>query len=98
MALLETATEQQLRAQLEKVVSERKAAEALNRRRRLEAIREHAQTFLLLAPDHDRTSCSDNNPCNSFEGCARCILLKPDTLYDEFDVNLSFRRVRDEEY
>lgn len=38
-------------------------------------------TLLLLVPEHDRTSCSDENPCNPGGGghparCIRCALLR----------------------
>lgn len=48
---------------------------------------ETKQLIDALAPDHDRSSCSDDNPCNAFgydgesgvftsSGCTRCSLMR----------------------
>ncbi len=45
----------------------------------LDALRRNDELLNLLAPDHERTSCSDEDPCNMTRhnviDCVRCALL-----------------------
>ncbi len=64
----------------------------------LDELRQNHVLLNLLAPDHERTSCSDADPCNPTKlggrvDCVRCSLLywleHPETLPDSF--RLEFR-------
>jgi len=43
---------------------------------RAELVISHIDSLLALTPNHDRTSCSDDNLMNTDRGCARCVLLE----------------------
>jgi len=97
-AVLAGATNAQLRAEIER----RRKEHVENEKARVEALRKwvrvHVDDLLEVLPDHSRTSCSDENPCNDNWLCDRCILLR----IKEFDYNtewvpdIRFNKLTDE--
>jgi hypothetical protein len=65
---------------------------------RFEALQKALPLLLVLRPDHYRTSCSDENHCNSDRGCVRCGLLELQRAPNEFspqtDIGLEIYLVR----
>ena len=58
---------------------------------------EHRDTLLLLVGGHDKTSCSDTDPCNGVGSaeygarCQRCALLTVEVSdYDTYDFDVEF--------
>lgn len=77
------------RARLEALwLSERRARNLL----KIRELKKHPET--LKAMQHDRTSCSDRNPCNGWDGerarCVKCHLMEIlEEEDDRFEVSLS---------
>lgn len=47
----------------------------------------------VLAPDHERSSCSDSNTCNTSRGCTRCNLLEARVMkYIDFEFTFEVKR------
>lgn len=66
--------------ELRTALAEREAAEKKHELELLQAenkrIVENIDTYLAICPEHSRTSCSDANPCNDYDFCARCVLIR----------------------
>lgn len=75
--MIKNMTDQQIRDELAKREAQR-AEEARKKTIQLQDLSvKNIDTLLELTPDHGRTSCSDENPCNSDRGrCDRCALMK----------------------
>lgn len=70
-----------------------KAEQAERDRRRCQIVVENIDVFLALSPNHDRTSCSDADPCNASRvRCTRCVLLaaKREGYLDHHGIMVSF--------
>lgn len=66
----------------------RKAREGLN-----QIVIDNVDSYLLLCPNHQMSSCSDKRPDNARRGCARCILLEAKSdgyINDDFRPEFNF--------
>jgi hypothetical protein len=89
---LERFTDEDLTKELERraAIKREEAHQALLKRQQL--IVDNVDVVLQLAPEHDRTSCSDKNHYNTMD-CVRCWLLdvKESGIYDSRDLQLKLR-------
>lgn len=76
------ATKSELLAEIKKREETEKQKLENQRRERDKFIYANIDAFLTLMPEHDRTSCSDKQPCNyglnshGYPSCIRCFLLE----------------------
>lgn len=73
---IENLTQKELEELAQKCLEEA-ASKRLEKAQKDELIyRKHLDTLLELCPEHDRTSCSDEDPCNwGRVKCRRCLLI-----------------------
>ena len=88
-----------LQKQEDQLKNEERKIEIKRRNRLVQAMKDHKDFVLMLFPEHERTSCSDDNVVNGFYmddtigcRCTRCGILEilndemPSDLYIDFDI------------
>lgn len=65
------------RAEMDRRAREAEESHEARLRRINQTVVDHVDVFLALCEKHDRTSCSDEDPCNARRArCCRCVLLE----------------------
>lgn len=75
MSALQSASDEELKNELDRREKERERAAWLKKRIAADSVGMHVDILLLMVPEHKMSNCADDRIVNENRGCPRCVLL-----------------------